>query len=128
MLTATLTFDASFSYDGTLNNHAGVGVESTSIAEFSDVLYNYSIHSFIITNDLFPLELSITLIYDLTLELDPEISKSGTYTGSRSFSLKKPGPKIPGYILSTTISILVVGILAVAMIYKRKKILKITNS
>jgi len=126
-LTAILTFDASFSYDGTLNNNAGAGYDSTSMFQFGDLLYSYSIHSFNITNDLFPLELEITFVYDFTSD-DDEFSESGTYTVVKSFSLKSSGFKIPGYILSTTISILVVGILAVAMIYKRKKILKINNS
>jgi len=133
MLTATLSFDASFSYDGTWNNHAGVGVDSTGIAEFSNLLYNYSIHSFLITNDLFPLDLEITLEYNLTSEyyLDsPVFSEAGTYNVLKNFVMTSPGsgPAIPGYILSTTISILLVGILAVAMIYKRKKISKINNS
>lgn len=125
MLTATLTFDASFSYDGAWNNHSGAGYDSTSLFEFSDLLYRYSIHSFNITNDLFPLELEIIFEYEFT---SSEFSVSGTYTVVKSFSLKSSGFKIPGYILSTTISILVVGILAVAMIYKRKKILKINYS
>ncbi len=82
-----------------------------------------------ITNDLFPLELEITFVYDFTSEFSElgTFSESGTYNVVKSFTLKSK-PKIPGYILSTTISILVVGILAVAMIYKRKKILKINNS
>ncbi|MCK4371037.1 MAG: hypothetical protein KAW03_08205, partial [Candidatus Lokiarchaeota archaeon] len=125
MLTAILTFDASFSYDGTWNNHSGSGYDSTSLFQYGDLLYSYGIHSFIITNDLFPLELEITFVYDFNSD---EFSESGTYTVVKSFSLKSSGFKIPGYILSTTISILVVGILAVAMIYKRKKILKINNS
>ena len=125
MLTATLTFNASFSYDGTWNNHSGVGVDSTSLIQFGDLLYNYSIHSFLITNDLFPLELEITFIYDFT---SSEFSESGTYNVMENFVMTSPGPEIPGYTLSTTISILVVGIIAVTMIYKRKKILKINNS
>ena len=120
-LTATLTFDAIFSYDGAFNNHAGVGVESTSIMEFSDVLYNYSIHSFIITNDLFPLDLDITLDYDLT---SIEFSESGTFIVSKNFVMASSGGEaaIPGYILSTMISILVVGVLALTIYYKKKKI------
>lgn len=125
MLTAILTFDASFSYDGTWNNRSGSGYDTSSFMQFGDLLYSYGIHSFIITNDLFPLELEITFVYDFNSD---EFSESGTYTVVKSFSLKSSGFKIPGYILSTTISILVVGILAVAMIYKRKKILKINNS
>ena len=124
MLTAILTFDASFSYDGTWNNHSGSGYDTSSLIQFGDLLYSYGIHSFVITNDLFPLELDITFVYDFTSD---HFSESGTYTVVKSFSLKTT-PKIPGYILSTTISILVVGILAVAIIYKRKKILKINNS
>lgn len=127
MLTATLTFDASFSYNGTLNSHLGVGVDSTSIAQFGDVLYNYSIHSFIITNDKFPLDLEIDFDYDLT---SSEFSRSGTYNVVKNFVLTSTDsdPLIPGYSLSTTLSILVVGILALAMIYKRKKISKLNNS
>ncbi|TET60598.1 MAG: hypothetical protein E3J52_03435 [Promethearchaeota archaeon] len=124
MLTATLTFDASFSYDGTWNNRSGSGYDSTSLFQYGDLLYSYGIHSFIITNDLFPLELEIIFEYEFT---SSEFSVSGTYTVVKSFSLKSSGFKIPGYILSTTISILVVGILAIVMIYKRKKILKINN-
>ncbi|TKJ19197.1 MAG: hypothetical protein CEE43_16135 [Promethearchaeota archaeon Loki_b32] len=126
-LTAILTFDASFSYDGTLNKNAGAGYDSTSLFQIGDLLYSYNIHSFNITNHLFPLELEITFVYDFTSD-DEEFSESGTYNVVKSFTLKSSGFKIPGYILSTTISILVVGILAVAMIYKRKKILKINNS
>ncbi len=124
-LTAVLTFDASFSYDGTWDNHSGSGYDITSLFEFSDLLYSYNIHSFVITNDLFPLELDITFVYDFTSD---KFSESGTYTVVKSFSLKSSGFKIPGYILSTTISILVVGILAVVMIYKRKKILMVNYS
>ncbi len=124
-LSATLTFNASFSYDGTLNIHSGVGVDSTSLVQFGDLLYNYSIHSFLITNDLFPLDLEITFVYNFT---STEFSESGTYIVLKNFVMTSPEPAIPGYILSTTISILVGGILAVAMIYKRKKILKINNS
>lgn len=127
MLTATLTFDASFSYDGTLNPHSGVGVDSTSIAQFGSLLYNYSIHSFIITNDLFPLELDIDFEYNLT---SSEFSRAGTYNVVKNFVMTSSdsGPAIPGYLLSTTLSILVVGILAIAIIYKRKTISKLNNS
>lgn len=127
MLTATLTFDASFSYDGSLNSHSDVEVDSTSLIQFGDLLYNYSIHSFLITNDLFPLDLEIDFVYDLT---SSEFSESGTYNVLKNFVMTSggSGPEIPGYLLSTTISVLIGGILTVAMMYKRKKILMINNS
>lgn len=120
MLTATLTFDANFSYAGTWNNHSGVGVDSTSIVEFDDLLYNYSIHSFLITNDLFPLELEITFDYALT---SSEFSESGTYNVVKTFTMPSPERGIPGYILSISISVLVVGFLTIALIFKKKRIL-----
>ena len=121
MLTTTLTFNASFSYDGTWNNHSGVGVDSTSLIQFGDLLYNYSIHSFLITNDLFPLDLEITFEYDLT---SSEFNESGTYIVLKNFVMTSPGngPAIPGYILSPMISILVVGVLILSIFYKKKKI------
>ena len=127
MLTATLTFDVSFSYDGNLNSHSGVGVDSTSFAQFSDLLYNYTIHSFVITNDLFPLDLVIDFEYNLT---SSEFSRAGTYNVAKNFVLASPGsdPAIPGYLLSIALLILVGGILAFVTLYKRKKILKIDNS
>lgn len=124
-LAATLDFNANFLYDGGGDSNSGVGVDSTSLVQFGDLLYNYSIHSFLITNDLFPLDLEITFVYNFT---STEFSESGTYIVLKNFVMTSPEPAIPGYILSTTISILVGGILAVAMIYKRKKILKINNS
>ena len=126
-LTATLTFDASFSYDGTLNSHPGVGMDGPSMFQFGSLLYNYSIHSFIITNDLFPLDLEIDFDYNLT---SSEFSVAGTFNDVKNFVITSPdsGPAIPGYILSTTLSILVVGIIALAMIHNRKKISKLNNS
>jgi len=120
-LTVTLTFSASFFYAGILNTPAGVGVDSVSYGQFSDVLYNYSIHSVLLTNDLFPLDLEITVIYDLT---SSEFSESGTYIVSKNFVMASSGgdDAIPGYILSIMISILVVGVLSLTIIYKKKKI------
>ena len=127
MLTATLTFDASFTYDGTLNSISGVGVDSTSLIQIGSILYNYSIHSFIITNDLFPLDLEVDFGYNLT---SSEFSRAGNFNDVKNFVMTSTdsGPVIPGYLLSTTLAILVAGILAVAMIYKRKNFLKLNNS
>ena len=121
MLTATLTFSASFFYAGISNTPAGVLVDSTSLACFSDILYNYSIHSVLMTNDLFPLDLEITVNYDLT---SSEFSESGTYIVSKNFVMASSGgdDAIPGYILPIMISILAVGVLSLTIIYKKKKI------
>ena len=121
MLTATLTFSASFLYAGISNTPAGVLVDSTSLACFSDILYNYSIHSVLMTNDLFPLDLEITVNYDLT---SSEFSESGTYIVSKNFVMASSGgdDAIPGYILPIMISILAVGVLSLTIIYKKKKI------
>jgi len=126
-LTATLTYDARFSYDGALNSNSGVEVDDTSMFLFGSLLYNYSIHSFIITNDLFPLDLEVDFDYNLT---SSEFSRAGNFNDVKNFVITSPdsGPAIPGYLLSTTLAILVVGILAVVMIYKRKNFLKLINS
>ena len=126
MLTATLTFDVSFSYDGDLELNSGVEVDSTSIVEFDDLLYNYSIHSFLITNDLFPFDLEIDFDYILT---SSEFSVSGNYYVLKNFVMTSTGsgPEIPGYNLPIIISILVGGTLAVVMMYKRKIFSKINK-
>lgn len=126
MLTALLSFVVNFSYDGAWNSHFGVGDDSTSLIQIGDLLYNYSIHSFIITNDLFPLDLEIDFVYNLS---SSEFSNPGTYNVLKNFVMTSTGsgPEVPGYLLSITISILVVGVLTVAMIYKRKKTSKINN-
>jgi len=120
-LTVTLDYSASFLYAGISNTPAGVLVESVSMFEFSDVLYNYSIHSVLLTNDLFPLDLDITVNYDLT---SSEFSESGIYVVSKNFVMASSGgdDAIPGYFLSIMISILVVGVLSLTIIYKKKKI------
>ena len=91
MLTATLTFNASFSYDGTWNNNSGAGFDSTSLFQFGDLLYSYGIHSFLITNDLFPLELEVIFEYDFT---SSEFSESGTYNVVKNFVIDLDDPII----------------------------------
>lgn len=121
-LTATFSFNASFSYDGTWNNHSGVGVDSTSLIQFGDLLYNYTIHSFLITNDLFPLDLDITLEWDFT---SSQFSESGTYNVMENFVMTSTDAGIPGYFVPITVSVLVGGVLVFIIFNKKKKITRI---
>lgn len=119
-LTATLTFNAGFFYGPAWNNNSGVGVDSTSSIEFSDLMYNYTIHSFIIANDLFPVNLFVVFEYDLT---SSEFSEAGTFMTNYTFSLKSPksGPEIPGYILSVLLTTITIGVLIIVEFYKKKE-------
>ncbi len=120
MLTATLTFNASFLYGPAWNNHSGVGVDTSSIMQTSDLLYNYTIHSFIITNDLFPVNLFVVFEYTLTSSL---FSEGGTYMTNNTFTLKSPKsePEIPGYMISVLLTTITVGVLIIVVFYKKKE-------
>ncbi len=117
MLTATLEFDASFSFTGGGGSNSDIGVDSTSIIEFSDLLYNYTIHSFLTTNDLFPLDLVINFDWNFT---SSEFSESGTYDVTKNFVLASSDSGIPGYFVPITVSILAGGILVLITFKKRK--------
>lgn len=120
MLTATLTFNASFFYDPTWNNHSGVGVDTSSIMQTSNLIYNYTIHSFLVANDLFPVNLFVVFEYTLT---SSEFSEAGTYMTNNTFTLKssKSEPTIPGYMTPVLLTTIMAGVLITVLFYKKKR-------
>lgn len=119
VLTATLTYNASFFYGLSWYNTSGVGVDTSSLMQSSNLIYNYTIVSaFPIINDLFPVNLFVVFEYTLT---SSEFSESGTYMTNNTFTLKSPksGPEIPGYMMSVLLTT-TVGVLIIVVIYKKR--------
>lgn len=116
-LPAYLDFDVTFTATGINIIHSALTGDTSSMMQSGDVIYEFEIHDFLVSKDLFPVSLTVDFDYDL---YSSKFSISDSYMGTKTFEWSDP----LNIILIVGIVIGVVAAIAVTIaiiIYKRRR-------